>query len=1175
MITEVFSKVLHISQEVAKSLGVMWPDQHHHHHHHYSHHHPRTPQAEGDSPHHSQSRGLDALSKGFDSVGVSSSGGGGSGGGGLGSVCNEQCPPRWTSPTDMAALRSVICVPPSSRCGWGRPPIEEQPQSLKCDNSCDSTYAKDDSDGRGVVVTARLPCSRLKEEVEEEEVEGGGGSREENLAGRREKFPPPVWRRHASKDASATPPPPVVHLTVPSLRVIKDQEDETSFPSSSWRCDSDNDSGLVSCGDSENAHKHSDDCAEVSSSFKQLCRGDSGPAEPAPMGGLTCGSPVPFRPDFDHVVPVTLDYLSPHNTNNYLDHNPEAFKDLQGATSSSPPRDFPWSSSRSSRFEDQGFGDYHHSKKEHLGLDLHTDLAVFNDPSPAQTPGLLDNARLSLGDGLDNRPSDFKNNNNNNKSSEYNREKDDSYIEGFQYPPPSHGHSRKGAVHSSNPFDAEFRQANTFRQRRFARRDLDGEVNGTHEFEVCDLVPEGHDKVDQSQFELLKVLGQGSFGKVFLVRKITGFDSGTLYAMKVLKKATLKVRDRVRTKMERDILAEVRHPFVVKLHYAFQTEGKLYLILDFLRGGDLFTRLSKEIMFTEEDVKFYLAELALALDHLHSIGIIYRDLKPENILLDADGHISLTDFGLCKEALDDQKAYSFCGTVEYMAPEVVNRRGHTTAADWWSFGVLLFEMLTGALPFQGANRKETMTLILKAKLGMPPYLSAEAQSLLRALFKRNPANRLGPDGIEELKRHSFFASINWEKLYTKEMEPPFKPAVSKADDTFYFDTEFTTRTPRDSPGVPPSANAHVLFKGFSFVAPTLLEDQVDGTVTHPPEEPIPLSKRLSGVKPTSITDEYDMLEEIGKGSYSVCRRCVHRATKMEYAVKVLPKRKRDCQEEIEILYRYGHHTNIISLRDVYEDDTHVYLVMELLKGGELLDKILRQKFFSEREASAVLETVTKAVQYLHQNGVVHRDLKPSNIMYADVSGSPDSLRICDFGFAKQLRAENGLLMTPCYTANFVAPEVLKKQGYDAACDIWSLGVLLYTMLAGQTPFAQGPSDTAEDILHRIGEGKFSLDSGNWVSVSPAAKDLVTRMLYVDPNQRLTAAQVVSHPWLVHREALPNLRLLLQEASLVKGAISATYRAINHSPRAPNLGPVAESALARRRGKSRPKSSTEV
>ena len=169
--------------------------------------------------------------------------------------------------------------------------------------------------------------------------------------------------------------------------------------------------------------------------------------------------------------------------------------------------------------------------------------------------------------------------------------------------------------------------------------------------ELKDLTEAGLEKANPSQFELLKVLGQGSFGKVFLVKKIVGKDAGTLYAMKVLKKASLKVRDRTRTKTERDILAEIQHPFIVKLHYAFQTEGKLYLVLEFLKGGDLFTRLSKEVMFTEEDVKFYLAELALALDHLHDLGIIYRDLKPENILLDDDGHIKLTDFGLIKDAV--------------------------------------------------------------------------------------------------------------------------------------------------------------------------------------------------------------------------------------------------------------------------------------------------------------------------------------------------------------------------------------------------------------------------------------------------------------------------------------------------------------------------------------------
>ncbi|XP_049761250.1 ribosomal protein S6 kinase alpha-2 isoform X3 [Elephas maximus indicus] len=661
------------------------------------------------------------------------------------------------------------------------------------------------------------------------------------------------------------------------------------------------------------------------------------------------------------------------------------------------------------------------------------------------------------------------------------------------------------------------------------------------EIDISHHVKEGFEKADPSQFELLKVLGQGSYGKVFLVRKVKGPDAGQLYAMKVLKKATLK---------------------------AFQTEGKLYLILDFLRGGDLFTRLSKEVMFTEEDVKFYLAELALALDHLHGLGIIYRDLKPENILLDEEGHIKITDFGLSKEAIDhDKRAYSFCGTIEYMAPEVVNRRGHTQSADWWSFGVLMFEMLTGSLPFQGKDRKETMALILKAKLGMPQFLSMEAQSLLRALFKRNPSNRLGAgmDGVEEIKRHPFFVTIDWNKLYRKEIKPPFKPAVGRPEDTFHFDPEFTSRTPTDSPGVPPSANAHHLFRGFSFVASSLVQE-------HSQQDPHkvtvhPIVQQLHGNN-IHFTDGYEIKEDIGVGSYSVCKRCVHKATDAEYAVKIIDKSKRDPSEEIEILLRYGQHPNIITLKDVYDDGKYVYLVMELMRGGELLDRILRQRCFSEREASDVLCTITKTMDYLHSQGVVHRDLKPSNILYMDESGNPESIRICDFGFAKQLRAENGLLMTPCYTANFVAPEVLKRQGYDAACDVWSLGILLYTMLAGFTPFANGPDDTPEEILARIGSGKYALSGGNWDSISDAAKDVVSKMLHVDPHQRLTVVQVLKHPWIVNREYLSQNQLSRQDVHLVKGAMAATYFALNRTPQAPRLEPVLSSSLAQRRGMKR-------
>uniref|UniRef100_A0A6I8P4P0 Ribosomal protein S6 kinase n=1 Tax=Ornithorhynchus anatinus TaxID=9258 RepID=A0A6I8P4P0_ORNAN len=679
-----------------------------------------------------------------------------------------------------------------------------------------------------------------------------------------------------------------------------------------------------------------------------------------------------------------------------------------------------------------------------------------------------------------------------------------------------------------------------------ARKD-EGVVKEIH---ITHHVKEGSEKADPSQFELLKVLGQGSFGKVFLVRKVTQPDSGHLYAMKVLKKATLKVRDRVRTKMERDILADVNHPFVVKLHYAFQTEGKLYLILDFLRGGDLFTRLSKEVMFTEEDVKFYLAELALGLDHLHNLGIIYRDLKPENILLDQEGHIKLTG----KRAL----------------PQSAPGKGTPVARQGASWPRLLSLLAPRPRfrPEQGGHRprEESLLLLRNGRIhgsrgGQPPGPHAQC-----GLVVLRGVDGSGTDGAEEIKRHVFYSTIDWNKLYRREIKPPFKPAVAQPDDTFYFDTEFTSRTPKDSPGIPPSAGAHQLFRGFSFVATGLLEEDGQGKTTQAPLHSV--VQQLHG-KSLVFSDGYLVKETIGVGSFSVCKRCIHKATNMEYAVKVIDKDKRDPSEEIEILLRYGQHPNIITLKDVYDDGKQVYLVTELMRGGELLDRILRQKFFSEREASSVLHTVCKTVEYLHSQGVVHRDLKPSNILYVDESGNPECIRICDFGFAKQLRAENGLLMTPCYTANFVAPEVLKRQGYDVGCDIWSLGILLYTMLAGYTPYANGPNDSPEDILIRIGRGKFNLSGGNWDTVSDVAKDLVSKMLHVDPHQRLTALQVLQHPWITQKDKLPQSQLRHQDVQLVKGAMEATYFALNSSKPTPKLKPIESSILAQRRVKKLP------
>jgi len=357
------------------------------------------------------------------------------------------------------------------------------------------------------------------------------------------------------------------------------------------------------------------------------------------------------------------------------------------------------------------------------------------------------------------------------------------------------------------------------------------------DFEKIDLTEEtvnkGPEKLGPNCFELLKVLGKGGYGKVFQVRKTTSPNENKIFAMKVLKKASIlcNQKDTAHTKAERNILEDVKHPFIVDLIYAFQTDGKLYLILEYLSGGELFMQLEREGILMEDHACFYLAEITLALGHLHSKGIIYRDLKPENILLDVDGHIKLTDFGLCKEAINEGTVtHTFCGTIEYMAPEVLTRSGHNKAVDWWSLGALMFDMLNGTPPFIAENRKKTIEKVLRGKLSLPQYLTAEAKDILKKLLKRHAHSRLGAsvEDYRDVQRHAFFRHIDWDLLLQKQVEPPYKPPLTGETDVSLFDTKFTKQSPVDSPDNSQlSESANLVFKGFTYVAPSVFDSLKD------------------------------------------------------------------------------------------------------------------------------------------------------------------------------------------------------------------------------------------------------------------------------------------------------------------------------------------------------------
>jgi serine/threonine protein kinase len=334
-------------------------------------------------------------------------------------------------------------------------------------------------------------------------------------------------------------------------------------------------------------------------------------------------------------------------------------------------------------------------------------------------------------------------------------------------------------------------------------------------------------KMTAEDFQPLRCLGKGSFGTVLLVKQVA---TGQLFAQKQFKKASLTVHKRLieQTKTERTILESVnRHPFVVKLFYAFQDHEKLYLILEYAQGGELFTHLAQERMFSEEVASFYMAEMVLALEHLHrNLGVVYRDLKPENCLLDSEGHLLLTDFGLSKVAVDeDDKCDSMLGTVEYMAPEIVLGQKYGMAVDWWSFGALGFDLLTGSPPFKGGNHKKIQEKIVKQKLVMPYFLGPDAKDLLTRLLRKEPAKRLGacmPKDLTLIKKHRFFRKIEWEKLARRELEPPITPLITDPELAENFSTEFTelalspVLTSLKSPWS--TTGTENPFGGFSFVA---------------------------------------------------------------------------------------------------------------------------------------------------------------------------------------------------------------------------------------------------------------------------------------------------------------------------------------------------------------------
>ena len=587
------------------------------------------------------------------------------------------------------------------------------------------------------------------------------------------------------------------------------------------------------------------------------------------------------------------------------------------------------------------------------------------------------------------------------------------------------------------------------------------------------------------EYTLGQELGTGAMS---VVRMAEHKHSGRRLAVKCIAKEPLNLDDEAALLQEVNILQQLDHPNIVKLHAFFDEPTMFYLVMDLIEGGELFERIAQKEFYSEKEARDLILILLQTIKYCHDLGIVHRDLKPENLLCvsyDDDSSIKLCDFGFAAKLTGKRSLHQLCGTPGYVAPEILNRQPYGKEVDMWSIGVLTYILLGGYPPFYDDDHEQ---LYERIKAGVYEFhedfwckISNEAKDFINGLLTVDPDARGTAEDVlthpwivqdgENIKATSL--QMNLKELKQFQAKKRFKAAAKAVIATHRIKLAFGISGNTANPG-------KALMAGFN--------------------------------------DIYEIGRELGTGALSVVKQCTHRSTRVAYACKCVKKHQLNLEDRESLLaeaqlMKELDHPNIVKLHGVYDEKQSYYLVMDLIQGGELFDRIVKKEFYSEKEARDLILVLLRILLYLHKDClIVHRDIKPENLLCVSTSDDTD-IKLCDFGFAARLDKANpeACLTHLCGTPGYVAPEILKRVSYGSAVDMWSVGVLTYILLGGYPPFYD---DDQNRLYAKIKSGNYEFHEDYWGGVSKEGKDLIMKLLTVNPVERITAQEALGHPWII-------------------------------------------------------------